>query len=331
MIFGYAFAVIVGFLFTAVRNWTNEATPTGGTLMSIAALWIAGRVLVLTPWHALAAIADTAFALAAAAGIALPLFRSRNHRNYFFVVLIAALGAANLAFHLAMAGAIDVAVDRWLRFALDVVLFVMAVMGGRVIPMFTANAVAGAQPRRVAWVEQAALGSVLALLAIDLTGAPPPVTAVIAGVAALAHGARLALWQPWLTAGRPILWILHASYAWIAVYLALRALAAVDLVPVSLATHALTVGAIGGLTLGMMTRVARGHTGRPLQARGPEVLAYGLIQLAAVVRVGGPLLVPQWGAAAIVVSGLCWSASFALFTVVFWPILARPRIDGRSG
>jgi uncharacterized protein involved in response to NO len=153
----------------------------------------------------------------------------------------------------------------------------------------------------------------------------------VAGIAALAHGVRLALWQPWLTAGRPILWILHASYAWIVVYLALRALAATDLIPASLATHALTVGAIGGLTLGMMTRVARGHTGRPLRAGIPEILAYGLVQLAAIVRVGGPLLAPQWSLAAVVVSGLCWSASFALFAVAFWPILARPRLDGRSG
>ena len=331
MIFGYAFAVIVGFLFTAVRNWTNEATPTGGTLMSIAALWIAGRVLVLTPWHALAAIADTAFALAAAAGIARPLCKSRNHRNYVFVALIIGLGAANLAFHLAMAGAIDVSVDRWLRFALDIVLLVMVVVGGRVIPMFTANAVPGARPRRVVWVERVALGGVLALLAIDLMGAPPLAAAGVAGIAALAHGARLVLWQPWLTAGRPVLWILHASYAWIAVYLALRALAAVDVVSASIATHALTVGAIGGLTLGMMTRVARGHTGRLLVAGTPEVLAYGLVQSAALARVLVPLLAPEWYLPGIVASGLLWSAAFAVFTVAFWPVLVRPRIDGRSG
>ena len=331
MIFGYAFGVIVGFLFTAVRNWTNEPTPTGGTLMVVVAVWAGARVLILTPWSGLAAAADAAFAVAAAAGIAVPLWRSRNRRNYFFVALIVALGAANLVFHLAMAGTLDVAVDRWLRFALDIVLFVMVVMGGRVIPMFTANAVPGAQPRRVAWVERAALGGVLALLASDLVEAPPLATAVVAGIAALAHAARLALWQPWLTAGRPILWILHASYAWIVAYLTLRALAAADLVPASPATHALTVGAIGGLTLGMMTRVARGHTGRPLRADGPEVVAYALIQLAAVARVFVPLAVPQWYLAAVIASGLLWSASFALFTVAFWPILVRPRIDGRGG
>ena len=331
MIFGYAFAVIVGFLFTAVRNWTGEATPTGKTLVSIAALWIAARVLVLTPWHGLAAIADTAFALAAAAGIGVPLLKSRNRRNYLFIVLVGALGVVNLCFYLAMAGVIQVAVDRGLRFGLDLILLVMAVMGGRVIPMFTANAVPGAQPRRVAWVERLALGGVLALLAIDLSGTPPLATAVVAGIAALAHAARLVLWQPWLTAGRPILWILHASYAWIVAYLTLRALAAADLVPASPATHALTIGAIGGLTLGMMTRVARGHTGRPLRADGPEIVAYALVQVAAVVRVFVPLALPQWYLAAVIASGLLWSVSFALFTVAFWPVLVRPRIDGRSG
>jgi uncharacterized protein involved in response to NO len=255
-----------------------------------------------------------------------------HHRKYFFVALIVGLGAANLAFHLAMAGAIDVAVDRWLRFALDIVLFVMVVMGGRVIPMFTANAVLSARLRRLAWVEGLALGGVLALLPIDLVEAPGLATAFVACIAALAHGARLAVWQPRLTAGRPILWILHASYAWIAIYLALRALAAVDLVPANLATHALTVGGIGGLTLGMMTRVALGHTGRPLVAGRCEMLAYVLVQAAAVVvGVLVPLVARQLYLTGIVASGFLWSAAFALFTMAFWSVLVRPRIDGRSG
>jgi uncharacterized protein involved in response to NO len=331
MIFGFAFAVVVGFLFTAVRNWTNQPTPTGPALMAIAALWLAGRVLVETPWAALAAATDAAFALAAAAGIAVPLWRSRNRRNYFFVALIAALGGAGVAVHLALAGAAAFAAGRSLAIALDLVLLIMAVMGGRVIPMFTANAVPGASPARLPWLERTALGSVAALIAVDLAGAPAPAIALLAAVAAIAHAARLALWRPWRTAGRPILWILHASYAWIAVHLALRAFAALELIPPGLATHALTVGAIGGLTLGMMTRVARGHTGRPLQAGAAEALAYVLIQLAAVARVFGPLVVPRWYLDAVVVSGLLWSAAFALFTVACWPMLVQPRIDGRDG
>jgi uncharacterized protein involved in response to NO len=331
MIFGYAFAVITGFLLTAVRNWTNEPTPTGRTLALIAGLWLVGRVLVLTPWPLYAAVTDTAFALAVAAGIAVALFKSRNHRNYFFVVLIVALGAVNLGFYLAMADWIHVAVERGLRFGIDLILFLMVVMGGRVIPMFTANAVPGAKPLRFRWLERIALGSVLALLATDLLGLPALATGLAAGIAAVAHGARLALWQPWLTIKRPILWILHVSYAWIVVYLALRVLAAVELVPISLVTHALTVGAIGGLTVGMMTRTARGHTGRPLEAGKLEIACYALVHFAAIVRVFIPLIVPQWYLGAVVASGALWAAAFTLLVVKFGPMLLKPRFDGRSG
>ncbi len=331
MLFGYAFAVIAGFLFTAVRNWTNRPTPSGPTLAFIAALWLAGRVLVLSPWPLYAAIADTAFALAVAAGIAVPLFGSRNRQNYFFVALILALGSVNLGFYLAMGEVVHFAVDRGLRFGLDLVLLIMVIMGGRVIPMFTANAVRGAQPRRFHWLERVAIGSVVALLAAELLPLPALVTALAAGVAAAAHGARLALWQPWLTMKRPIVWILHAAYAWIVAYLALRALAALDLVPISLAVHALTVGAIGGLTVGMMTRTARGHTGRALEAGSLEVSCYVLIQVAAVLRVFVPMFAPQWYVGAVVAAGALWTGAFVLLAVRFVPILLRPRVDGRIG
>jgi uncharacterized protein involved in response to NO len=213
MIFGYAFAVVAGFLFTAVRNWANEPTPTGWTLALISGLWLAGRVLVLTPWQLYAGLTDTAFALAVAAGIAVPLIRSRNQRNYFFIVLIVALGAVNAAFYLAMAQWIHVAVEHGLQAGIDIILFLMVVMGGRVIPMFTANAVPGAKALRLPWLEHVALGSVLALLAVDFVPAPAFATMLVAAIAAVAHGIRLVLWQPWLTIKRPILWILHVSYA----------------------------------------------------------------------------------------------------------------------
>ncbi len=331
MIFGYAFAVITGFLFTAAQNWTDRPTPSGGLLAAIAALWIAARVLVLTPYAMLAAAADTAFALAAAAGIAVPMWKSRNRRNYFFVALLLALGAVNLCFHLTIADVIDLPIQRGVQIALDLILFIMTVMGGRVIPMFTANAVPGAKSKRLLWLERLALGSVLALILSDLPELPPVAIGVIAFIAAIAHGARLALWQPWLTLSRPILWILHASYAWIVVSLALRALAEFGMVPGNLATHALTVGAIGGLTLGMMTRTARGHTGRPLEASRLETICYQLVQLAALARVLVPLAIPGLYIAAVIASGLLWSVAFALFTVMYWPILTRPRIDGRPG
>jgi uncharacterized protein involved in response to NO len=331
MIFGYAFAVVTGFLFTAVRNWTGRPTPTGPLLAAIAGLWLAARVFAFTPWTPLAAAADIAFALAAALGIGVPLVASGNRRNYFFIGVLLLLGAANLAFYLAEEELLQVDVGEGVQVALDLILFVMTVMGGRVIPMFTANAVPGSKPTRHALLERIALGSILLMIAADLFSIPGSIVAVIAALAALAHAARLALWQPWLTLGRPILWILHASYGWIVIHLALRALASLDLIPGSLATHALAVGAIGGMTLGMMTRTARGHTGRALRAGGMEIACYALVQLAAVVRVLVPLAVPSLYFSAIGLSGLLWFLAFALFTAAYWPILTQARADGAPG
>jgi uncharacterized protein involved in response to NO len=169
------------------------------------------------------------------------------------------------------------------------------------------------------------------LLAADVVGAPAAVIGPIAAVAAAAHAARLGLWRPWLTLRTPIVWILHFAYAWIVLALALHALAAFDLVPASLATHALTVGAIGGLTLGMMTRTSRGHTGRPLLAGRAERFCYIAIQFAALTRVFLPLALPSLTLHAIVGSGLLWSLAFAVFTITYWPILSRPRLDGKPG
>jgi len=331
MLFGYAFAVIVGFLFTAGRNWTNQPTPTGRTLIAIATLWVAARILVFTPFSLAAATFDTAFALAAAAGIAVPLLRSRNRRNYFFVALLLGMGLANLAFYLGMAGVLDLPLRLGLRVGLDIVLLIMVVMGGRVIPMFTMNGVPGATCTRLPWIERLAPVSVAALLTADLFAAPAMIIVPTTAAAAAIHGLRLGLWRPWRTLNTPIVWILHAAYAWIVLALALRAFAALDLVPSSAATHALTVGAIGGMTLGMMTRTALGHTARPLKTGKAEILCYATIQLAAVTRVFVPLAFPIVYLQAIIGSGLLWSLAFGVFTFRYWPILTRPRLDGGPG
>ena len=125
--------------------------------------------------------------------------------------------------------------------------------------------------------------------------------------------------------------MLHAAYAWIVIHLALRALAAAGLVGESVAIHALTLGAIGGLTIGMMTRTAKGHTGRPLAADGYEVCAYGLVMAAAAVRVAGGLLVPGAYLATVVGSALLWSLAFSIYFLRYWPVLTRPRLDGKPG
>ena len=321
MLFGYAFAVIAGFLFTAVRNWTGLPTPTGAALGAIAALWVAARVLAPVSLQ-VAAILDAAFAAAVAWGIGRPIVASGNRRNFFFVLLVLALGAASVMF------------QTWPRqglvIGLDVVLVVIAVMGGRVIPMFTNNAIPGAESRRVTSLERAALASIVLLLVLDALDFADW-AAVVAAVAAVLHAARLILWKPWRTLGRPIVWILHLSYAWIVVHLGLRALAGLGAAAGPLAAHALTIGAIGGMTLGMMTRTARGHTGRALVASMPEVAAYVLIHAAAAVRVLLPMIAPTLYLWSVLVSAALWSASFAIFVAAYYRVLTRPRLDGKPG
>lgn len=331
MLFGYTLAVITGFLFTAGRNWTGQPTPTGPALAGFALLWIAGRVLVFTPWSTVAALVNAAFPLAVAVGLTIPLARSRNRRNYFFVALLVAFALAALTLHLSYLGILDWPELLSLRVGLDLVLFVIAVMGGRVIPMFTNNGVPGTQATRRPIIEKLALGSVLVLIAADLVQAPAPLFASVTLVAALAHAVRLGLWQSWRTFGTPLVWVLHAAYAWIVVYLLLRALAALGMVAEPLAVHALTIGAIGGTTMGMMTRTARGHTGRPLIADRFEVTCYVLIQAAALIRVVGGMVLPNGYLWTVVASGICWSMAFAVYAVRYWPILSRARIDGRPG
>jgi uncharacterized protein involved in response to NO len=331
MLFGYTMAVIAGFLLTAVRAWTNEPTPRGVPLMALAALWVCGRALVLTPFGAAAAVVNAAFPVAVAVAIGIPLLRSRNVRNYFFVGLLVLMGALIIAVHLALQERFELSPRLGLQLALDVVLFIMVVIGGRVIPMFTNNGVPGANATRNVLVEKFALGAVILLFAADLLKLSQTAIAMIAVIGALAHGVRLYLWKPWRILATPLVWILHAAYAWIVMHLALRCLSALELVAGSSATHALTVGAIGGLTLGMMTRTARGHTGRPLVADGFELTVFLLIQGAAVVRVIGGITSSGLHMVSVQLSALLWAAAFGLYAVRYWPVLTRPRVDGKPG
>ena len=331
MLFGFVLAVVVGFLFTAGRNWSNRPTPTGAALAALAALWVGGRVLVLTPFGWAAAIVDTAFPLAAAIALAIPFIAAHNRRNYFFVGVLLLMAAASLLVHLAQLGVI--ALPGWvgIQLALDAVLFVMAVMGGRVIPMFTNSGVPTAGATRHPLLEKAALGAVLALLLADALGLDGAPLALVAALGALAHLGRWLLWRPWKTARAPLVWVLHAAYAWIPAHLLLRAAAQLGLVTPSVATHALTVGAAGGLIIGMMVRTARGHTGRPLRADRGDVACFVLVLLAALVRVGVPLLAPSWTIPAVLGSAALWSSGFALYAVCYWPVLTRARLDGKPG
>lgn len=331
MLYGYTMAVVAGFLLTAVRAWTGQPTPVGVPLMALVALWVAGRVLVLTPWSMPAALVNAAFPIALAVAIAIPLLRARNVRNYFFVGLLLVMGGLVATLHLGLQGRFELPPRLGLQLGLDVMLFIMAVMGGRVIPMFTNNGVPGVGAVRHQLVEKLSLASLLLLFTVDLLQLQPGIVAAVAMVAAVCHGVRLTLWRSWRTLAVPLVWILHAAYFWIVVYLALRVFAGFGWLAGSYAVHALTVGAIGGLTLGMMTRTARGHTARPLLADGWEMTCFLLIQAAALVRVFGGMVSATLYLPSIQVSGVLWALAFGIYAVRYWSVLTQPRLDGKPG
>jgi uncharacterized protein involved in response to NO len=326
MVFGFAAAVITGFLFTAGRNWSGLPTPAGARLAALAALWIAGRVAMLTGPSPLTAIIDCAFLPLAALGLWIPLQRSRN-RNRFFVGLLLLLALANVLYHLASLGVIALSSALPTRGALYLVLLIVAIMSGRVTPAFTRNAIPTARVRRIPGLDPAAIAMLLAALVLQLAGAHGWLLAVPALLAALLHMLRMVLWDPLSTAHRPILWILHVSYAWIPIGLLLLALSALnEQIPLSVCLHAFGAGAIGGTIIGMITRTARGHSGRPLDTGSTETLAYALVQAGALLRVLGPLVVPEWYGVWLIAGGVAWSTAFLLYLVVYWPILSRPAL-----
>jgi uncharacterized protein involved in response to NO len=330
MVFGFAVAVITGFLFTAAQNWTGLPTPVHGPLAAIAALWLLARVLLITGPSWLSAAADLAFLPVAAWALWLPLQRSRN-RNRFLVALLLALAAANLGFHLAQAGLIPISPLVPVRLALYLVVIIVTIMAGRVIPSFTQNAIPTARIRRSRVLDLGSIWTTALGLASASMSAPAALVVPLCLIACGLQGARMWMWDPWCTRYRPILWILHLSYAWIALGLLLMGLAALSAVPPMLADHALSVGAVGGMIIGMITRTARGHSGLPLQVSRPEVAAYILVQLAAGVRVLLPLASPASYGVAVAASSALWSAAFLLYLIVYVPVLSRPRLDGKPG
>jgi uncharacterized protein involved in response to NO len=348
MVFGFAAAVICGFLLTAVRNWTGQPTLSGTGLAALAALWLMARVTALTGPAAFAAIIDSAFLPALAIAVFIPIRRSRNVRNYKILLLLAGLSAINILYHMSWSGMMPGEISQLaIRVALDLITLLMAIVGGRVIPAFTANAVPSAHPRHNRGVEFVALGSLLLILAGDIAGywfSPgfslgfsPGNSLVAAGwgmllaLAFVAHGVRLWLWQPQHTVHNPLLWMLPVAYSWIPVSLALRAAGEISGVPAAAAVHALTLGAISSLMLAMVARSALGHTGRELRAGWIEISAFLLIQLAAFIRVAATLIPPVYYRDAVILSGTLWSLAFALFLSRYWGFLTRPRIDGRPG
>ena len=338
MLFGFAAAAIGGFLLTAVPNWTGKAPCAGAPLAGLVALWVAGRVGlwmsgVAPPW--LVAVLDLAFLPALAWVITDSLRAQKANRNRIFLVFIGLLTAANGLTHLAAYGHVSPLLGS--EMAIDILAIMIAVIGGRVIPAFTTNALAADgredavrtapswDPLAPAVMGIVALADVVRNLCLEYT----PVAGVIALVAAYVNGWRMYGWAPWHTVRKPILWVLHLGYAWLVIGSIAKGAAALGGFDATAAIHVLGIGMIGTMPLAIMTRAALGHTGRPLVVGRAVTAAYGLVSVAAMVRVwaaltGEPLIL-------LFIAAATWTTAFATFSIVYWPILTRPRIDGKPG
>ena len=332
MLFGYTTAVVAGFLLTAAQNWTGQVTARGGGLLALVVLWLAGRFACAFGFGApsVSAAVDLAFLPVLALVVARPIVRTRNRRNAGMPIAVLALGAANACFWWGALEPDALAMLRAQRLSLDLVALLILVIGGRILPGFTANAIEGLQTRPRGALDSAGVVLLIALVLVDALAPRDQLAAYVAALAALVNAARLFGWGGTRALGRPILAVLHLGFACTALALGLRAYALLTgAFAESIATHLLTVGGIGGMTLGMMARVALGHTGRPLVLAKPTVAALFMLALGAVVRVVAPLALPSLYIEALVLAGALWTLAFAIFLAIYAPILLAPRADGR--
>lgn len=329
MLFGYLGAVIAGFVLTAIPNWTGRLPISGRPLALLVALWLAGRLAnLLSPDPHLALAVDLAFPALLAFAVWREVVAGRNWKNAPVAVMISLFGLANAADHAANLYLLPHELGHQLAVAVAAVL--IALIGGRIVPSFTRNWLAREKvaklPASFGAVDKAALVATVVAMAAWVVAAESPFTGVLLVAAGALLALRLARWQGLRTLSEAILFVLHLAYGWLAAALALLGLSILTpAVPSSAALHALTAGAVGTMTLAVMTRASLGHTGRTIVADRSIVGMYVLVTLGAVLRVAAPFA-DSWYIATLAAGGSLWSAGFLLFAVRYAPILWGRRI-----
>ncbi len=331
MVFGFLPAVITGFLLTAIPNWTDRPPIRGYELMLLSILWLAGRLLIAMPWFTplVSAMVDAGFLIAVAGLVWREIARSKSWDRAPMGILVSLLAGANILFHvLTLSGA---ETDRPERMALAMVMLLLTLIGGKLIPTFT-----GELPTNAGRAEQPASFSRYDGLSIALVGFAvlswivqphSMVTGWLFAIAGVANLGRLVRWYGWVTWREPLVLILHVGYGWFALSLLILG---VSILGIGLAqedaVHAFTSGAVGAMTLAVMTRASLGHTGRPRHAGPLTVLIYVLVNVGAALRVFGPMTGLPTNLLLGVAAG-SWSGAYLLFAMVYGPFLLRPSLD----
>ena len=321
MIFGFVGAAIAGFLMAAVPNWTQRAPLKGWPLLALVSCWIVGRLAMLLD---AAVWLDLIFLPALALTVGWAIVRTRNVRNYSVPAMLLLLAVFNADFHFG-----DQYRALWMSTLVITALIVL--IGGRITPLFTQNALRKGVSAEITChtpplLDRLAVPAVVLVLGVELFLPQSGWSGVAALIAAAVLGLRMAGWQTQHAWRYPIVWVLHVGYAWVPLgYLLLGLSMLTSVVEPTAALHALTAGAMGGMVLAVMSRAALGHSGRPLVTPRLTVAAYVLVNVGAAIRVFLPT------GNGILASGLLWSAGYLLFVIDYAPILTRPRSDGRPG
>ncbi|HEV2227778.1 MAG TPA: NnrS family protein [Steroidobacteraceae bacterium] len=338
MLFGFIASAVAGFLLTAVPSWTGQKGFAGTPLVVLSALWLAARLMIASSsyWpRALTAAVDLSFLPALAALVARPLLRSKN-RNTPLLAVLGLLWLTNLVFHVALIGSNAPLALHALLIGIDLMLLLVTVIGGRIVPAFTAAALrAQGLQNSVSPSPALTIAAVAGMAVVTVGDVFVPDSRLAGGLAAAAaavQGWRFAQWGGSRTLRQPIVWILHAAYLWLPVGLALKAIALLTGAAFSAFwLHALTMGTLATMILAVMTRAALGHTGRPLVAHPVTVASYLLLLAAVLVRIFGLAALRVSYPIVIAAAAFLWTTAFLFFVLVYAPILCGPRVDGRAG
>ena len=336
MIFGYAMAVIAGFLLTAIKNWTGQQTLRGPGLAVLFSLWLLARVIPLTGMNiplVVLAVIDLLFMALLVTAATVPVLKVKQYRQLGIISKLVLIMLSNMLFYLGVAGIIEDG-ERWgLYSGLYMIIALVLVMARRVVPFFIEKGIEGqAEVRNRAWVDLSSLVLLIVLWIMDVFTNMDTVVTAVAGILTALHVIRMAGWYTGQIWSKPLLWVLYIAYGSIVAGFALKAAESWLGLSPGISVHAFAYGGIGIMTIGMMSRVILGHTGRNV-FEPPAVLfwCFMLLVCGALFRVIFPLLSMNLYIYWIGISQLLWISAFMMFLVIYAPMLWSPRIDGRDG
>lgn len=336
MIYGYALAVIAGFLLTAVRNWTGVQTLNGTPLLLLFLIWIAGRVLVLAGNNVpllLTAFTDSLFIVLLIIAVSIPVVKVRQWKQIGILSKLVLILVANLAFYAGLLDVLPGGVRTGLYSGLYLIMALVFVMGRRVMPSFIQNGIDyPVQLKNWRWLDSSSLLVFLAFWIADILDPDSLPVAVLSAILFILHATRMVGWHTPGIWKRPLLWVLYTGYGFLVFGFALKVAVYTFGISPFLPLHAFALGGIGMITLGMMARVTLGHTGRNVFAP-PASLAwvFALFFTGTVFRILLPLVDYSHYLLWTGISQLLWITSFSMFLYLYLPMLVQPRVDGRPG